>query len=368
MASRLFQQNKLILITPTFLILFLISIAWKRSDIFPKVITCKWEKNTLEVEISKVNNVSQTNIYQTEQELIILVWVWPFGEHFPLDRCKREFNISGCQITANRSQYDVADAVVIHHFDIMSNKSSLPPKPRPYFQKWAWFNLEPPMIIQNLHFLDNLFNMTMTFRKDSDIYTPYGFIQPLKKPQNFTIPTKSRLVSWVVSKWYPGAPRNAYYEELKKHITIDVYGRNHKPLGWEEFHQTISQYKFYLAFENSIYKDYITEKLWKNALESWAVPVVLGTPRRNYERFIPGDAFIHVDDFSSPKDLANFLLELDKDDEKYRKYFDWRSHFHVRIDKGWPYYYCKVCKHLREAPNYQFIPSIAKWYLEDSRV
>ncbi|KAM4641733.1 3-galactosyl-N-acetylglucosaminide 4-alpha-L-fucosyltransferase FUT3-like [Discoglossus pictus] len=250
----------------------------------------------------------------------------------------------------------------------MYNKNVLPQKPRPYFQKWVWFNLEPPIITENLHFLDNLFNMTMTFRQDSDIYIPYGGIQPLKKPQDFTIPTKSRLVSWVISKWYPSAPRNAYYEELKKHITIDIYGRNHKPLGWGDFHQTISEYKFYLAFENSIYKDYISEKFWRNALESWTVPIVLGTSRRNYERYLPGNAFIHIDDFSSPMELANFLLELDKDNEKYWKYFAWRSHFHVRIDLGWPYYYCKVCKELREAPNYQIILSIAKWFLEDIKV
>ncbi|CAN2390165.1 3-galactosyl-N-acetylglucosaminide 4-alpha-L-fucosyltransferase activity, partial [Pristimantis euphronides] len=298
------------------------------------------------------------------EETVVLIWTWPWGHQSPLDKCP-DYGIFGCKLTLNRSFYDVADAVLIHHADIMYDKLSLPQKPKPNFQRWIWYNLEPPRIIHNLKMLDNLFNMTMTFRRDSDIYSPYGQMEPLKKRvQNFTIPKKTKLVSWVVSKWYPGAPRIAYYEELKKHIAIDVYGAQHKKLSWDDFSTTISQYKFYLAFENSIYKDYITEKLWSNAFGSWAVPVVLGTSRKNYERFVPGDAFIHIDDFSSPKELAAYLLELDKNDEKYRKYFNWRFQYRVKNSKGLPYAYCHVCKVIRESTDYQVIQSVEKWFLE----
>ncbi|KAM4696283.1 3-galactosyl-N-acetylglucosaminide 4-alpha-L-fucosyltransferase FUT3-like [Rhinophrynus dorsalis] len=300
-----------------------------------------------------------------EKELLILVWVFPFGQPFPLNNCQRVYGISGCKLTADRTLYNVSDAVVVHHVDVMYNKNSLPQQPRPNYQRWIWFNMEPPLIIRNLHFLDNLINLTWTFRQDSDIYSPYGRIEALREPQNFTIPAKSKLVSWVVSKWYPGAPRIAYYEELKKHIPIDVYGKKHKKLSRDDFYTTISQYKFYLAFENSIYKDYITEKFWRNALDSWTVPVVLGTFRKNYERFMPGDAFIHVDDFPSAKELAEFLLVLNKDDERYRKYFNWRSHYRLWEERGLDRHYCKVCNVLRQAPYYQVIPSVARWFLED---
>ncbi|CAH2283140.1 galactoside 3(4)-L-fucosyltransferase-like [Pelobates cultripes] len=271
-------------------------------------------------------------------------------------------------MTADRNLYDVADAVVMHHVDIMYDKKSLPQKPRPYFQRWVWFNLEPPLIITNLYFLDNLFNLTMTFRQDSDIYIPYGRSETLKKPQNFTIPAKSKLISWVVSKLYTGSPREIYYEELKKHIQIDMYGQRHTKLNKEDFHKTISQYKFYLSFENSIYKDYITEKFWSNAFNSWAVPVVLGPSRMNYERFMPGDAFIHVDDFSSPKKLAAYLLELDKDEEQYKKYFNWRKYYRIKIEDGWAIWYCKACWALKQNREYQTIPSVAKWFLENGKL
>ncbi|XP_063791795.1 3-galactosyl-N-acetylglucosaminide 4-alpha-L-fucosyltransferase FUT3-like [Pseudophryne corroboree] len=300
-----------------------------------------------------------------EKETLVLIWKWPWGYVSPLDRCYKDYGISGCKLSVDRSLYSAADAVILHHADIMYDKKSLPQQPRPHFQLWVWYNLEPPLIIKNLDMLDNLFNLTMTFRKDSDIFVPYGGIETLKERQSFTIPTKSKLVSWVVSKWYPGVRRIAYYEELKKHIPIDVYGARHMKLSWDNFHTTISKYKFYLAFENSIYKDYITEKLWSNAFGQWAVPVVLGTSRKNYERFVPGDAFIHVDDFSSPKELAEYLLMLDKDDEKYRRYFNWRSQYRARSGRGPSYPFCKTCEVVRQNSVYQVIQSVAKWYLKD---
>ncbi|XP_044161361.1 3-galactosyl-N-acetylglucosaminide 4-alpha-L-fucosyltransferase FUT3-like [Bufo gargarizans] len=349
-----------------FLFLFILSFVWKRASIASGVSTniqkliCQEKENQNETAVK-----SPTPPKKHEEDIIVLIWKWPWGYQSPLDKCP-EYGIFGCKLTVDRSLYGVADAVLIHHADIMYDKNSLPQEPKPNFQRWIWYNMEPPRIIQNLKMLDNLFNMTMTFRRDSDIHYPYGQMEPLKKRgQNFTIPKKSKLVSWVVSKWYSGAPRIAYYEELKNHITIDVYGAKHKKLSWDDFYATISQYKFYLAFENSVYKDYITEKLWSNAFGSWAVPVVLGTSRKNYERFVPGDAFIHVDDFTSPKELAAYLLELDKDDEKYRKFFNWRFQYRVAFSRGASYGYCKICAIIRESPVYQVLHSVEKWFLED---
>lgn len=78
-----------------------------------------------------------------------------------------------------------------------------------------------------------------------------------------------------------------YYQKLRDHLRVDVYGRGHMQLPHRNMSETLARYKFYLAFENSLHQDYITEKLWRNALEAWAVPVVLGPSRKNYERFLP---------------------------------------------------------------------------------
>ncbi|OCT67962.1 3-galactosyl-N-acetylglucosaminide 4-alpha-L-fucosyltransferase FUT3 [Xenopus laevis] len=361
MVLRQFIQKHVKWILPIFLFIFLLFFAWRRSVIMPVFLHCQ------ETEIIKNKSLDvRKPTDKKEAELVILVWVYPFGDKFPLDICETAYGITGCKLTADRQLYNVADGVVIHHYDIMYNKNSLPQTPRPHYQRWVWFNLEPPLIIQNLHFLDNLFNLTMTFRQDSDVYIPYGRIEAVKEPQNITIPPKSKLVAWVVSKWYPGTPRIKYYEELKKYISVDIYGKEHLKLSRTDFYNTISRYKFYLAFENSIYKDYITEKIWSNAFGTWSVPVVLGTSRKNYERFIPGDAFIHVDDFPSAKELADFLLELDKDDERYRKYFNWRHRHKVTLNGGWASSYCKACRVLKQQTEYQVIPSVEKWFLGNS--
>lgn len=49
--------------------------------------------------------------------------------------------------------------------------------------------------------------------------------------------------------------------------------------------------------------------------------MVLGPSRRNHKKFLPPDAFIHISDFQSPKELAQYLLPLDKDHTLYLGYF-----------------------------------------------
>ncbi|XP_069798756.1 3-galactosyl-N-acetylglucosaminide 4-alpha-L-fucosyltransferase FUT3-like [Dendropsophus ebraccatus] len=337
------------------LILFLLGYTWDYINLHLK---CSiYPRTTINVTIPT------PPVIPPPKETLILVWNWPWGARFPLDKCETDFGILGCELSTDRRLYSAADGVIIHHADIMHKKGLLPQQPRNPHQRWVWLNMEPPLIISHLDMLDNMFNMTMTFRHDSDIFTPYGYIELLEEPQHFTIPKKSKLVSWVVSKWYPGIRRITYYEELKKYISVDIYGAQHRKLDKEQFTSTISEYKFYLSFENSIYQDYITEKLWVNALDSWTVPVVLGTSRENYERFIPGDAFIHVDDFPTAKELAAYLHELDKDDEKYGKYFNWRSRYKVSSWKGWSYSFCKACEAIQQSSRYQVIRSVAKWFL-----
>ncbi|XP_078539845.1 4-galactosyl-N-acetylglucosaminide 3-alpha-L-fucosyltransferase FUT6-like [Lissotriton helveticus] len=299
---------------------------------------------------------------EAKNKVVILLWTWPFGGHFDLDNCEELYGISGCYLTANRSWYGQADAVVFHHRDVCNSIKQLPQDPRPPNQRWFWFNLESPSHSPRLGLMDNLINITMSYRRDSDIFTPYGWVETVKEPQNFTIPPKSKLVSWVVSNWNPSSKRVQYFQELQKHITVDVFGRGHIPLVRDKKYSTISQYKFYLSFENSQHEDYITEKLWSNALLSGTVPIVLGTTRENYERFLPAEAFIHVDDFPTVKEMADYLKLLDSNDEKYQQYFEWRRWLRVVGETNWSTHYCKACRYMAQNQNYKTIRSVAKWY------
>ena len=86
------------------------------------------------------------------------------------------------------------------------------------------------------------------------------------------------------------------------------------------------RYKFYLAWENSFHcKDYISEKVWLNALYSGAVPVIYGPHRDDVAAVLPLKSYIHVEDFEGIKDLIEYLRYLDKNITAYAEYLEWRN-------------------------------------------
>ena len=66
----------------------------------------------------------------------------------------------------------------------------------------------------------------------------------------------------------------------------------------------LRRYKFFLSFENSRCRYYITEKFFSNAIAIGTVPIVAGCPRHDYELVAPTDSFIHVDDFKHVEELG----------------------------------------------------------------
>ncbi|XP_072520620.1 4-galactosyl-N-acetylglucosaminide 3-alpha-L-fucosyltransferase 9-like isoform X2 [Salminus brasiliensis] len=252
---------------------------------------------------------------------IMLVWVWPETDDYKFDpvKCKERYNIDGCHLTDNRDLYSQADAVLFYHKGIKKDLSNLPQTPRPPFQKWIWFNLESPTNTRPKSGLENLFNLTLTYRRDSDISVRY-YLNVSKIPKEFEIPEKDKLVCWFVSNTNPGTgtgTRMKFYEELRTYVNVNVFGKMAgKRLTDEEYYPTMASCKFYLSFENSIHRDYMTEK-FNGPLSIGTVPIVLGPPRDNYEQFAPHNSFIHVADFPSASALAQHLLVLDKDDAAY---------------------------------------------------
>jgi alpha-1,3-fucosyltransferase len=122
---------------------------------------------------------------------------------------------------------------------------------------------------------------------------------------------------------------------MKKYIQVDVYGKcgglkckSYKNKTVNRFSECDRQdlsrdYLFYLAFENSICTDYITEKFYdtlKNDLE----PVVLGAGP--YDQWIPKSGFIDVKDFSNVKQLTDYLLYLSQNSTAYNAYFKWKKY------------------------------------------
>lgn len=91
--------------------------------------------------------------------------------------------------------------------------------------------------------------------------------------QNYAA-NKTKAVAWFVSNCAARNNRLHYAQELKKHIAVDIYGAcgdkkcPRFPTDSNEkcFQMLDKDYRFYLAFENSNCRDYITEKFFVNGL------------------------------------------------------------------------------------------------------
>lgn len=83
------------------------------------------------------------------------------------------------------------------------------------------------------------------------------------------------------------------------------------------------------------------------------IPIVLGAKKEEYNRMLPKHSFIHVDDFESPKHLAEYLNILDKNDTLYNEYFKWKSVVEKTSNGNT---WCRMCSLL----NHENVPRM--WY------
>ncbi|KAL2082083.1 hypothetical protein ACEWY4_021901 [Coilia grayii] len=319
-----------------------------------------------------VNNAA-VNITNTT----ILVWYWAFGATQILrgNVCKDRYGIPNCILSDDRSLFPQADFVIFHNRELITGRQTLPLNlTRPHKQRWVWFSKESPANNGNLKPFAGQFNYTMFYRHDADFCTPYGWLEPHSVRTGMTVEdfipkNKSSLACWIVSNFKAKYERTLIYNKLKKVIPVDLYGGAvHRRLPTKALLPTISHCYFYLTFENSIFEDYITEKLWRNAFGGGAVPVVLGPPRKNYEAMIPKDSFIHVDDFSSIEELGEFLKKLAGDRERYATYFKWKLNYTVVRHSNWllePY--CQICTKLTTLQTPKVYWDLQAWEWKKSR-
>ena len=237
-----------------------------------------------------------------------------------------------------------------------------------------------------------MFNYTLSYRRDSDIYWYLGnaeFVRrsiPLayrKNPDQLVekiITSKRHLAVWVVSNCNntKGAvARTAYVSKLEEAgLKLNKFGRCFgKDVQRKGFDNFLLPYKFYLAFENSWHcKDYLTEKFWKNSLMFNLVPIVWGPSRQDVADVAPPHSFIHSEDFETPQALVEYLNYLDNNDAAYREYFKWRlepvfSDIPINmIRNGYEPAMCKICRVLNENRGllpYKTLPSAIDWVFID---
>ena len=202
---------------------------------------------------------------------------------------------------------------------------------------------------------NNFFNWTVTYRQDSTVSLPYGWAHNIKNhpegkelkrfirkfgKENTELSRKQTgnhsTVAWMVSNCLTESNREGYIEKLKEFIDVDIYGgcydkrsieckKDEPQKCWD---MIARKYKFYLSFENSICKDYVTEKFF-DPLQRNIIPVVLGGA--NYSQIAPPHSYIDAfKDFAeNPEGLARYLKKIAGDDALYASYFWWKDFYSV---------------------------------------
>ena len=287
------------------------------------------------------------------KEFIILQYL-PFSVGFFFDEGNEGFKkceYSNCRWTNQKSDLFRSSAVLFHLSLSFGNRN--PPMRHPK-QKWIAHTQESPANEGVPGAWTSLFNSTATYVRRSNVWTPYGIFsrkppdQPVQGNKS-AIATKTKMVAWMVSRCNAHSKRELYVKELQKYIDVDVYGlcgnltcsRRYETSCREMVEQN---YKFYLAFENSLCEDYVTEKLFQT-LKHYIVPVVMaGADLKN---LAPPNSYIDAIKFSTPEKLANFLLEVAANETKYLSYFEWKESYTI-LGKS---LLCGLCEYLNKNWN-----------------
>ncbi|CAH1789040.1 unnamed protein product, partial [Owenia fusiformis] len=226
------------------------------------------------------------------------------------ERC----SVSNCVLLDDRSPVGVNNAhvIIFNIWDGLFNIQNLP-KFRSPKQKWMFLTVEAPgrnywQSKLNLTELDDMFNLTATYRHDSDWPVPYGSYTKLEKidvTNTYSAHNKSKLIAWLASHCETESERESIVGMIQNHTTVDVYGQcgEHCPYNCLEY--IGRTYFFYLALENNECIEYTTEKVWHNAFANNIVPVVKGKVT-GYKNILPPDSYILIDDFKNYEKLHEF--------------------------------------------------------------
>lgn len=204
--------------------------------------------------------LASSNESNSDQPRIILLWNDFFGDErwsLPDDlvdpvyfRQGLQCPVSNCVITNHRDlfpQLQMYDAILFHAAQPFSVINSVPSQ-RSARQLYIFALMEPPG--ETKHVLSdeqNFYNLTMTYRTDSDIVWAYNWfmeketglrILPTEFPKwrpvpdifNDTAiwdlwPSKTRLAAWFVSHCDTLSKREQLTAELQTYIQVDVYGK-----------------------------------------------------------------------------------------------------------------------------------------------
>lgn len=84
----------------------------------------------------------------------------------------------------------------------------------------------------------------------------------------------------------------------------------------------------------------------------------MGAHPNDYKRVAPKNSYIHVDDFTSPKELSKYLNFLDENDDLYNSYFQWKGQGEFVKN----YFFCRLCAGLHSNRPNKYYNDFMHWW------
>ncbi|XP_068622908.1 alpha-(1,3)-fucosyltransferase C-like [Battus philenor] len=217
----------------------------------------------------------------------------------------------------------------------------------------------------------DFFNLTWTYRLDSDIPQPFfniynsnntlvgpriqmNWITNMKHNDKYKqiIQNKTKAVAWIVNKCRSRRKHVQLITNLEKELkgynySLDIYGRcggrkcpNNDILSCYSLIER--EYYFQLVLEDSIAIDHISERMGL-AMMYTTIPIVDGSSK--YSSFLPPGSYINVRN-STLKELGSILDYLIKNPDIYGYFFDWKNYYHYKLRPK--DYVCDLCEYLNK--------------------
>ena len=312
--------------------------------------------------------VPTVQFFTSSNSKIILFWTSHFqnfikNNKLALGKIECGAKKHSCFVTTNKSFIMTSNAVVFHGegHTFMKDLYLVHPLNRPLGQRWVYYNKEATDRSMKLDLLsqwNSLFNWTMSYKYGSDIRLGFAKITPNNKHQGGYDPKmnyskgKSRTAIILLSNCQSN--RLKIVKTLQKYIDVDVYGRCGRscPTTRWSCYSLIPRYKFYLAFENSICRDLLTEKSIFNGLMNGVVPVIISGANLSNPALIPPKSYINAREFETIRELADYLKHVASQPEIYNTFFKWRDNWNVSMNSmnstDIP---CAICEKLYATSN-----------------
>lgn len=269
----------------------------------------------------------------------------------------KDCEFSNCYFTygADYKTAQKADLVIADFFSPLFKRKEFVSRQNP---PMISFSLESPGRERWIKTINNASGIA-TYMKNSTVYIPYMHTIRLSKEEAKSMPQIDYSKEKTKGAFAYVSNCNSVYlynrietmRKLSKYIDVDIYGgcTGKKPCPTNDdskrcFAKIHKNYRFYLSFENSLCRDYITEKFWRRLRwEYYTVPVAVGgTTLQEYTSVAPPNSFIHLYNFTSFDALGKYLKYLTTDDEAYNRYHQWRRTHKVGGMKNQACEFCKL--------------------------